>query len=622
MRPPPIKRRALLAAPLLLPLLRPRRARAGGWPRVLTDGLGRALTLDAPPRRIVAIFSSNVELLAAVGAADRIVGIEEFTRFPPEVAALPKVGGRLGFSAEAIAALRPGLVVMTPARNAAHALTEPMARIGVPVLVVTHRDVPQIFANLRLLGAATGEEARAEALVARLEARIAAVAARLSGRAPVRVFLETSNTGRGAFGTVRPGTYTADALALAGGASVFPALSPNAPAQVSGEAILRADPRCYLVAGQVDGVAGRTGFFRAVGAARGAAACRQPGAVPHPRAARGGWRGKPVAPAAPGMTWLLPPVGFLLGLLLGADTLGPAEALALLAEPAQPLARLVWQWRLPRVLAAGCVGALLALGGAVFQGVFRNPLAEPYLLGSAGGAAVGATVALLVALPLPATLALPVLAFLGAWGATWLVLALARVAGTASVAALLLAGVAVAALLGALRSFLMLALSDETVSLQAVLSWALGGVQTPSWPELAVLAALTLAALLLCRALAHGLDLLGLGEAMAESFGLNPRRFVALAVLAGAGIVAVSVVWGGLVGFVGLMAPHLARWRVGPLHAALLPRAAAIGAGLAMACDGIARSVLPPAEIPLGLVTALLGAPFFLVILAREARRG
>lgn len=318
----------------------------------------------------------------------------------------------------------------------------------------------------------------------------------------------------------------------------------------------------------------------------------------------------------------LPLLGFAAGLLLGAETLSPAEAAALLGAPDAPLARLVLEWRLPRVLAAGCVGALLALGGAVFQGVFRNPLAEPYLLGSAGGAAVGATVALLVALPLPGAVALPLLAFAGAWGATWMVLALARLAGEASVAALLLAGVAVAAVLGAVRSFLMLALSDETVSLQAVLSWALGGVQTPSWAQLGTLAALTAGALVACLALARGLDLLGLGEAMAEGYGLPVRRFVALAVLAGAFVVAVSVVWGGLVGFVGLMAPHLARWRRGPLHAALLPRAAAVGAGLAMLCDGAARSLLPPAEIPLGLVTALLGGPFFLLVLAREARRG
>lgn len=282
-------RRLFLATPGLL--LSPA-ARAAGWPRVLVDGLGREVMLPAPPRRIVAIFSSNVALLAAIGALDAIVGVEDFTRFPPQVAALPKVGGRLGFSAEAIARLRPDLVVMTPARNAAHALTEPMVRIGVPVLVITHRDLAQVLGNLRLLGRATGQEGAAEALVGRLEARLAAVATRLGGRAPVPVFLETSSTGRGVFGTVRPGTYTADALALAGGASVFPDLSAVGPAQVSGEAILRADPAAYLLAGRADQLAEvprRTGFegLRAVREGRLHVIARAQFLIPGPRVVDG-----------------------------------------------------------------------------------------------------------------------------------------------------------------------------------------------------------------------------------------------------------------------------------------------------------------------------------------------
>ena len=233
-------------------------------------------------------------------------------------------------------------------------------------------------------------------------------------------------------------------------------------------------------------------------------------------------------------------------------------------------------WRLPRVLAAACVGALLGLGGTVFQGVFRNPLAEPYLLGSAGGAALGATVALLVPLAAPQSFVLPVLAFAGAWGATMLVIGISRVAGAVDAAGMLLAGVAVAAVLSALRSFLMLALSDETVSLQIVLSWVLGGVQTPTWPILGLLAAISIACLALTLLLAGRLDVLGLGETMAIAFGLNVNRFIAFAVLAGSVVVAAAVAFGGLVAFVGLASPHIARWLVGPLHR---PLAAGIGAG-------------------------------------------
>ncbi len=313
-------------------------------------------------------------------------------------------------------------------------------------------------------------------------------------------------------------------------------------------------------------------------------------------------------------------VALLLSAMAGHDLATPAQlARAISGEPSLG-SQLLLAWRIPRVLAAALVGALLGLGGAIFQGVFRNPLAEPYLLGSSGGAAIGATVALLVPLGLPGGPTLAALSFLGAWGATWIVLAVAGLHGRPDAAGLLLAGVAVAAMLGALRSFLMLALSDDSVNLQVVLSWTLGGIQTPGWPMLGLLAGLTALALALSIRLAPGLDLLGLGDEQAHAFGLDPQRFMRRAVLVGAAIVAAAVAFGGLVAFVGLIAPHLARWWTGPRHATLLPLSAGIGAVIVALCDGIARSVLPPAEIPLGLITALAGGPFFLILLARRLR--
>jgi iron complex transport system permease protein len=322
--------------------------------------------------------------------------------------------------------------------------------------------------------------------------------------------------------------------------------------------------------------------------------------------------------------WPLLVVALALSILLAAcaghDWATPADLLRAIAGATDLRSRLLVEWRIPRVLAASLVGALLGLGGTVFQGVFRNPLAEPYLLGSAGGAALGATVALLVPLAAPQSFILPVLAFAGAWGATMLVIGISRVSGAVDAAGMLLAGVAVAAILGALRSFLMLALSDETVSLQIVLSWVLGGVQTPSWPVLGLLAVLFLACLALTMALAGRLDVLGLGEAMATAFGLNVNRFIALAVLAGSVVVAAAVAFGGLVAFVGLASPHIARWLVGPLHRPLLPASALVGAIVVTLADAIARAALPPAEIPLGLVTAVAGGPFFILLLARRLR--
>lgn len=284
------RRRSVLAA-AALPLLRPARAEAR-WPRALEDGLGRRVEVAAPPRRIVSIFASNVEMLAALGLADRIVGIEAFTRFPPEVAGKPLIGGRLGFSVEAIARLDPDLVVMTPARQAAHALGEPLARLGIPMLVVTHRDVPQVFGNIALLARATGTEEAAEALLAGLGARLDAVAARTAGLPRPRVFLETSAAGRGAFGTARPGSYTHDALLRAGGEPALRDLDPAGPAQVSAEAILRADPEIYLLAGRPDQaaeVAGRPGFagLAAVRGGRVHAVPRAELLIPGPRVVAG-----------------------------------------------------------------------------------------------------------------------------------------------------------------------------------------------------------------------------------------------------------------------------------------------------------------------------------------------
>ena len=304
----------------------------------------------------------------------------------------------------------------------------------------------------------------------------------------------------------------------------------------------------------------------------------------------------------------------------GHDWATPADLWRALGGDTSLRSRLLIEWRVPRVLAAALVGGLLGLGGAIFQGVFRNPLAEPYLLGSAGGAALGATVALLVPLLMPQAYALPLLAFLGAWGATMLVIGISRVAGAVDAAGLLLAGVAMAAVLGALRSFLMLALSDETVSLQVVMSWVLGGIQTPTWRGLGVLAAISVVCLGLSMLLARRLDLLGLGETMAKSFGLEVTRFIALAVLAGSLIVAAAVAFGGLVAFVGLASPHIARWLVGPLHRPLMPATALVGAIVVTLADAIARAALPPAEIPLGLVTAVAGGPFFILLLARRLR--
>lgn len=269
----------------------------------------------------------------------------------------------------------------------------------------------------------------------------------------------------------------------------------------------------------------------------------------------------------------------------------------------------------PRVAAAFFVGACLALAGLAFQGVFRNPLAEPYLLGSASGAAVGAAVALLIPAVVPQAWSLPLLAFAGAWGASWLVLLIGRMGGEWQTGRLLLAGVALAAILAALRSLLLMIYGDESTNLRAVISWQLGGIQTPTADELVWMALALGVLVLLVRSLAFGLDALGMGEDTAHSMGVRVPRFSAWAVLVASLATALAVSWGGLIGFVGLIVPHVLRWCMGPLHARLVPACAVAGGILLVLVDAVARSALAPSEIPAGLLTALIGGPFFLALL-------
>jgi iron complex transport system substrate-binding protein len=219
---------------------------AMAFPIQVIDALDREVVIPGKPERIVAIFSSNTEMLVALGLADRIVGIDAYTRYPAEIADLPKIGGRLGFSTETIARLNPDLVVMTPARQAANTLLKPLATIAVPAVVLVHHDIERIFKNILFLGRVTGETAAAEALIDGLRERLAVIAQCIADKPPKRVYFETGNNDRGGFMTLREGTYTADALRLAGGVNVF--AHRNLLAQVSGEAVLLADPDVILVA--------------------------------------------------------------------------------------------------------------------------------------------------------------------------------------------------------------------------------------------------------------------------------------------------------------------------------------------------------------------------------------
>jgi iron complex transport system substrate-binding protein len=254
-------------------------------PVTVHDAFGRAVTLPSPPQRIVAIFASNVEMLAALGLADRIVGIEAYTRYPPEVLGKPLVGGRLGFSVDEVVAQRPDLVVVTPSRQAANQLIDPMERLGIPIVVLLQRNVEEILSNIRLLARLTGVAERGEALVARLQARLDKVEQRVAGLKQPSVVMITGRLGNGLLLVTRPGTYTGDAIVRAGGRLAF---DGGIIAQVSPEAIFNSDPDMLLFAGNdkdMKELIGRPGWsdMRAVKTRRVHAVSRVELLIPGPR---------------------------------------------------------------------------------------------------------------------------------------------------------------------------------------------------------------------------------------------------------------------------------------------------------------------------------------------------
>src|SRR4051812_39114239 len=179
---------------------------ASAEPITVCDAFDRSVTIPAPPQRIVPIFASNTEIIASLGLAERIVGIEAFTRYPREVLDRPLVGGRLGFSVDAVIALKPDLVVVTPSRQAANQLVDPMERLGVPIVVFLQRSVPEILANIRLMGRIAGVPERGEQVAARFEGRMAAVRRKVEGCTPPSTIMITGRIGNGLLLVAREGT--------------------------------------------------------------------------------------------------------------------------------------------------------------------------------------------------------------------------------------------------------------------------------------------------------------------------------------------------------------------------------------------------------------------------------
>ncbi len=272
----------------------------------------------------------------------------------------------------------------------------------------------------------------------------------------------------------------------------------------------------------------------------------------------------------------------------------------------------LWAVRGPRAALAMLVGAALGASGAAFQGLFRNPLADPFIVGSSSGAAAGVAVALVFGLGTP-TLA----AFAGSVGAVALVFAVASV-GRMPPAGLLLAGAAVSTMLSAVV-WLMIALSGG--QLQQIIGFLMGGLAGRDWADARAAAPLILLGIAALTVAGRGLDAVAAGDSVARALGLPLNVFAGGVLMASSLAVAAAVAAGGVVGFVGLAAPHLARPLVGARHALSVPASALVGAGIVLIADAVARATAPPLELPLGVLTSLIGGPFFLVVLRRGPGR-
>lgn len=279
--------------------------------------------------------------------------------------------------------------------------------------------------------------------------------------------------------------------------------------------------------------------------------------------------------------------------------------------------------RLPRVLMGALIGAALAVSGAVMQGLFRNPLADPGLIGISAGASLGAVGVIVLGATVLApfttmfgAMALPFAAFVGGLITTLILYRIATRQGQTSVATMLLAGIALAALAMALTGVLIYMADDR--QLRDLTFWQLGSLAGATWQKIGVVGPIIAVALAATPFLARGLNALALGEATAHHLGVPVQRLKYTAIVAVAAAVGASVAVSGGIGFVGIVVPHLLRLLIGPDNRYLLPASALLGAVLLLLADAVARTIVVPAELPIGIVTACVGGPFFLWILLRK----
>lgn len=310
---------------------------------------------------------------------------------------------------------------------------------------------------------------------------------------------------------------------------------------------------------------------------------------------------------------------------IGTTDIRPGEIARILwnhfighADPSSPHDNIIWGLRLPRTVLAILVGAALATAGALMQALFHNPMADPYIVGVSSGAAFGAVLvaALGVSLTVGGFTLAPLAAFACGLAVTFLVYALSRRSGRVPIGVLLLTGIAVGGLMQAVTSFLLL--RQSSADLRSIMSWLMGSLAQSQWSHVWALLPYIVVGLVMVAVMQRDLNVLALGDETAHHLGVNTERSKFLLLLVASLLAAAAVAVSGIIAFVGLIIPHLMRLIVGPNHRVLLPACLLAGGLLLVWADVIARIILPGSELPIGIVTSVLGSPFFLYLLNRR----
>ena len=592
--------------------------------------------------KIVSLSATATEMLFAIGAGPQVIAVDDQSNYPPE-APMTDLSGYTP-NVEAIVGYHPDLVVIA---NDTAGLVAGLENVKIKVLILpAATQLTDSYEQIETLGAETGHPDEAAKVVKDMKSDIdAAVKQVPPDKAGQTYYYELDTT----YFTATSTTFIGAVLNLTGLKNIadaiddgtgYPQLSVEKIVADSPEYIFLADTKCCQQTKEsvsqrhrlVDHHRGAEGPDRRAGRRhRVTMGSTHRGSSPN----RGGGpermsvdrvRGTTLRPGVLLGAVIAVVVVSMLGLTIGPTSINPFDALREVAShlpfldiqsPLPPAeAAIVWDLRFPRVVLALLVGGLLALCGGSYQGVFRNPLADPYLLGVAAGAGFGATLAIVAGYHSGSGASsdlIPLAAFAGALLAVALTYAVGASGDSRrSSASLLLAGVAITSLLTAMQTFVQ---QRETDTIREVYSWILGRLTTAGWHDVMLVLPYAIVSAVVLLAYRRTLDVLSVGDDEANTLGLHTTRVRLVVVVAASLGTAAAVSVSGLIGFVGIIVPHTIRLLGGASYRVILPLSLLLGGAFLVGADIIARTALAPAEVPIGVVTAFFGAPFFVVVL-------